>query len=378
MIFPYLYTDMSLKHLFILSLLLPCALNIHAQVHNDTICFEDGSVYIGQIADSLFNGRGKMIYADRTVYEGEWKDGLWHGKGELLYSDGDSYSGEFSEHKFNGYGTYNYADGGSYEGYWENGLFNGAGTMNYADGSTYTGKWEKDLKEGPGVYYDAYDNTLYKGYFHNDHYLTSNYDLYYDVYRGRIDEEQLYEQVQDEPGKTFMIYSGFSCGLGQILSVQFDFGPTHGMFMGFCVGLNTAAHGNGKQSFYFDDETGEKVMIVRWDEYMDEVITEKTYPKAQILGEMGWRWESLAFGGSAGITINNTYRNCRGGQGSPFGSNELYYREKITGCGFAYRAFTDIIIKRYFTQDMSDQLNISFRVGYGNCDGLFMGLGICF
>ena len=382
MIFPYLYTDMSLKHLFILSLLLPCALNIHAQVHNDTICFEDGSVYIGQIADSLFNGKGKMIYADRTVYEGEWKDGLWHGKGELLYSDGDSYSGEFSEHKFNGYGTYNYADGGSYEGYWENGLFNGAGTMNYADGSTYTGKWEKDLKEGPGVYYDAYDNTLYKGYFHNDHYLTSNYDIYYDVYKGFIDEEQLFEQRENEPLARNMIYSGFSCGWGQILSAQFDFGPERGLFAGFCIGLDIASHGKGKESFIYeyDDEVGYNVMVtlVKWDEYMDEVITEKTYPKIELLGEMGWRWKKITLGGSAGITIDMTYRNCRGGQGSPFGSDELYYREKATGCGFAYRVFSDIIIKRYIASDLSDLLNVSFRVGYGNCDGLFMGLGICF
>ena len=383
MFFPYLYTDMSLKHLLILSLLLPCALCIHAQTHNDSICFEDGSVYIGQIADSLFNGRGKMVYADRTIYEGEWKDGLWNGKGELLYPDGDSYSGEFREHKFNGYGTYIYADSSRYEGYWENGMSNGAGTMNYANGSTYTGKWENDMKEGPGVYYDANDNTLYKGYFHNDYYLTSNYDVYYDVYRGYIEEEDLLpEQEQTESGDRFVIYTGFSCGWGQMLSAQFDIGPAQGLFGGICVGLDIASHGKGKQSYIYeyDDEVGYNVMVeyVKWDEYMDEVITEKTYPKIEILGEFGWRWSNITLGGSAGISIDKTYRNCRGGQGSPFGSNEFYYREKASGCGFSYRLFSDILLKRFYAPHLPDLANISFRVGYGNCDGLFMGLGICF
>jgi len=383
MFFPYLYTDMSLKHLFILSLLLPCVLNLHAQAHNDTICFEDGSVYIGQITDSLFNGRGKMIYADKTIYEGEWKDGLWNGKGELSYPDGDSYSGEFKEHKFNGYGTYKYADGGNYEGYWENGLFNGNGTMNYSDGSTYTGKWENDLKEGPGVYYDASDNTLYKGYFHNDYYLTSNYDFYYDVYRGYVEEEDLLSgQGQTESGDRLLIYSGISYSLGQILSAQFDFGPEQGLFIGFCIGLDIASHGKGKESFgyEYDEEAGQNVMVVyvKWDEHMNEVITEKTYPKIEILGELGWRWKNIALGGSAGITLNDTFRNCRGGQGSYFGSDEFYYREKITGCGFNYRIFTDIVIKRRYTPDRPDLFNVSFRVGYGNCERLFMGVGICF
>ena len=383
MFFPYLYTDMSLKHLFILSLLLPCVLNLHAQAHNDTICFEDGSVYIGQITDSLFNGRGKMIYADKTIYEGEWKDGLWNGKGELLYPDGDSYSGEFKEHKFNGYGTYKYADGGNYEGYWENGLFNGSGTMNYSDGSTYTGKWENDLKEGPGVYYDASDNTLYKGYFHNDYYLTSSYDVYYDIYRGLITEDDLLpEEEETVSGKGIVTYSGFSCGWGQLLSLQFDFGPAQGPFIGFCLGLDIASHGKGKDAFgyEYDEEADQNVLViyVKWDEYMDEVITEKTYPKIEILGELGWRWRNITLGGSAGITVDKTYRNCRGGQGSPFGSNELYFREKATGCGFAYRVFSDIVVKRYYAPDRSDLLNVSFRVGYGNCEGLFMGLGICF
>ena len=102
---PYLYTDMSLKHVFILSLLwvTPSLTRMFAAdetpVATDTIFFDDGSWYLGQVSDSLFNGYGKMVYPDSTVYEGEWKDGLWDGNGEIFYSDGDHYKGDFREHE---------------------------------------------------------------------------------------------------------------------------------------------------------------------------------------------------------------------------------------------------------------------------------------
>ena len=70
-----------------------CTWGTHAQVFNDTILFEDGSLYTGQLSDSVFNGNGKMIYSDNTIYNGEWKNGMWDGKGELHFPDGDFYQG---------------------------------------------------------------------------------------------------------------------------------------------------------------------------------------------------------------------------------------------------------------------------------------------
>ena len=74
----------------ILLVLLFCISNAVAQnTESDTLRFDDGSWYVGGIADSLFNGQGTMKYSDGTIYSGEWKDGLWNGKGNLRFPDGD-------------------------------------------------------------------------------------------------------------------------------------------------------------------------------------------------------------------------------------------------------------------------------------------------
>ena len=85
---------MSLKHVIIPAILSLLAIEAYAGTEHDsfsapdTIFFEDGSWYYGEIRDSLFNGQGVMFYADSTVYKGSWKDGLWDGDGELYYPDG--------------------------------------------------------------------------------------------------------------------------------------------------------------------------------------------------------------------------------------------------------------------------------------------------
>ena len=173
---------MSIKRTVILSILSVIALTAQAFTAKDsiiiadTIWFDDGAWYCGEISDSLFNGYGKMTYADSTVYEGDWKQGLWDGNGDLFYPDGDFYSGEFKEHEFSGYGTYIYSDGAKYEGYWENGMFNGNGTMSYADGSIYAGEWKDDRKHGLGVLYDSRTGMLLKGNFYMDMFTGSSQD----------------------------------------------------------------------------------------------------------------------------------------------------------------------------------------------------------
>lgn len=374
---------MSAKQLFLIPIILFCTWGTHAQVLNDTILFEDGSLYTGQLSDSVFNGNGKMIYSDNTIYNGEWKNGMWDGKGELHFPDGDFYQGEFHENEFNGYGVYKYRNGAHYEGYWKNGKFDGAGSMRYADGSTYTGEWKDDLKEGAGVLYDSADSSLYKGYFHNDQFLTSDHEVYYDFLNGRANETDASKKPKwdSDRDSEIYIYAGLACGLNQLFSIDCSLGRNKGFFGGLCLGVTLAQHGVGKPARdseiveVYDPETEqyvlarESLVFVDWDEFMDEVVSERTYPKAQILAQAGWRWRRFALGGAAGVTINYAIRNCLGGKGSPFENGELYYREKITGVGFGYRVFGDLVLKRF---DYNN--SISFRVGYGNADSLFMGL----
>lgn len=140
-----------MKHvLILLTLIIVCQLSTRAE-ENDTLFFDNGSWYAGQIEDSLFNGFGVMRYPDETLYSGQWKDGLWHGIGELFFPDGDKYSGEFSNHTIEGEGEYFYYNGAKYQGGWRNNMFNGAGTMYYTDGGYYAGNWQDDKRHGYGL-----------------------------------------------------------------------------------------------------------------------------------------------------------------------------------------------------------------------------------
>jgi len=375
MIFIYLYTAMAIKQVLsivIMSLLaVPAVASTQSETTSvpDTIYFDDGSLYIGQIADSLFNGYGKMVYADSTIYEGEWKDGMWHGQGELHYPDGDFYQGAFSEHEFNGYGIYYYADSSKYDGYWKNGMFNGAGTMEYSDGSIYTGVWENDRKEGIGIYYDAYSDALFKGYFHNDVFIASNHDDY--------EESQSFDLIVESGMQPTVTYVGVSLGTEDIATVQLDFGKLQGLFMGISVGASVKERGIGKASVINDDETGEKITLVPWNHNMDEVVTEQEYAIAQVMVDFGWRGSRLSLGGSAGTGIMSTVRNCRGSGEGYFDQGVLYYREKVTGVKFCYRLFTDLKIKEFDYQS-TDIRNLTLRVGYGRFEGAFLGIGVSF
>ena len=386
MIFPYLYADMSIKRAVILSILSVSILVVHARAVNDTIAtvdtiwFDDGSWYMGQIADSLFNGYGKMVYSDSTVYEGEWKDGLWDGYGEIYYPDGDSYKGNFSEHEFSGYGTYIYSDGTRYDGTWQYGMFNGSGTMYYSNGSLYTGEWIDDMKDGIGVFYDSSTRVLLKGEFLRDEFIGSsdNYDDNYYSSRDNNLQNQNYYKPPVRPDSCWHFrrdaYLCVAYGTNQILSLHADFYSSKRFFAGFSIGFNTISHEIGKVSETYDDETGEKITLIGWDWYNDEILTEHTFTSFKLAAECGVSWGWFSIGGAAGFGLQNTVRNCRSlaHNNSYYEAGTLYYRSKITGAIFAYDIFTDFILSRHIPYFHS----CAIRTGYSNIDGLFIGAGI--
>lgn len=385
MIFIYLYTDMSLKHVIIPAILTLLAIEAYAGTEYDsfsapdTIFFEDGSWYYGEIRDSLFNGQGVMSYADSTVYKGSWKDGLWDGDGELYYPDGDSYSGQFKQHEFSGYGTYVYSDGNRYEGYWEYGLFNGAGTMHYADGSTFTGNWTADRKDGPGILYDSSTGTLIKGYFEGDRVLF-HYGLSSEENKTQQPSHQSGSSMNKTPDDGKFHYRHLTAisvtyGFNQILSLHVNHHISDRFFAGGQFGFNTVSHTIGENSITTDDETGEKVTLVGWDWYENEILTESTYPFIKISGECGLTWRRFSIGTALGIGLNNTVRNCRSREenDSYFEPGTLYYRIKTTGAKFAYDFYTEFVPNLNIPA-----MDITLRTGYSNLDGFHMGMGVVF
>ena len=388
--FPYLYADMSLKRAVILSILSASAIVAYASaaandtiVYSDTIWFDDGAWYVGEIADSMFNGYGTMVYADSTIYKGEWKDGLWDGQGELLFPDGDSYNGEFREHEFNGYGSYFYSNGTTYEGYWQNGMFNGSGTMNYADGSIYAGEWKDDKKHGTGVFYNSATGSLLKGQFRNDTFIPQSYET-------NVNQGYNQSKRQDDLFNPYIsnrrpdscwhyrrdAYICFTYGTSQMLSFHADFYNSQYFFAGFSLGFNTLSHRIGEVSVTYDDETGEKITLIGWDWFLDEILTENKYTMFKLSAECGLSWKWFSIGAAAGLGLQNTIRNCRSLAHNPnyYEANTLYYREKVTGVKLTYDIFTDFILSRSIPNIHS----CSLRTGYGNIDGLFIGAGLTF
>ena len=379
---------MSLKRFVILSILSVSTLVAYASATNDTIAaadtirFDDGAWYVGQIADSLFNGYGKMTYADGTVYQGEWKDGMWDGQGELSYPDGDYYKGEFSNHQFSGFGKYIYSDGTSYEGYWQDNMFNGSGTMLYANGSIYAGEWKDDRKDGVGVLYDSSTGTLLKGNFSNDMFIGSKeeQDNWSHLQENFNDDWNPYLYQNRRPDDCWH-YKGdatvfVSYGTNQTLSFHFDFHASKRFFAGFSMGFNTVSHKIGKESVTYDSDTGEKIVLIDWDEYPDEILTENTYNMLKFSAQCGVSWGWFSIGGAAGVGLKNTVRNCRSMSqyDSFYDPGTLYYREKVTGARFTYDVFTDFVLSRSLPYIYS----FSMRTGYSNIDGFYIGAGLSF
>ena len=382
---------MLLKRLVILSILSVSFLVARASDSNDTIpqdtiWFDDGAWYVGEIADSMFNGHGKMFYPDSTVYEGNWKNGLWDGRGTVSFPDGDSYRGDFREHQFSGYGKYIYSDGAVYEGNWKNGMFNGAGTMVYSDGSIYAGEWTNDRKNGVGVYFDSNNEALFEGVFSNDLYIgpisnNSNQSSENPKEIKSIDTWSEYSLTTPaRPSSCWHSrgdsYVSLTYGTNHILAVHADFSMSKRFFAGFSLGFNTTNHKIGQVSVTYDEDTGEKNTLIGWDWYLDEIMTENTYNMFRMNGEFGVSWGWFSLGTSAGISLKNTVRNCRSLEhnDSYYEPGTLYYREKVTGARFAYDIFTDFIL----TRSIPNIFSCSMRTGYSNIDGFYIGAGLTF
>lgn len=391
---PYLYTDMSLKHVFILSLLWVSSpltrmfAADQAPAATDTIFFEDGSWYIGQVSDSLFNGYGKMVYPDSTVYEGEWKDGLWDGKGELFYSDGDHYKGDFQKHEFSGEGIYEYSNGAKYEGNWEHNMFNGAGTLNYADGSLYAGNWKDDLKDGVGVLYDVNSGELYKGYFSNDEYVGEEPPAMpqenpgQEPLTGNYYRPQAYGQnyLSGRTDNSFHLRNdivfGISFSTGKVLGIDLDYYLTNHFFTGLSIGINVKDPSKGEPASYIDDETNSRVTLIEWNELLFEINEEVSLKRFAISANAGYSWRRFTLGTSLGIGFCEKIRNCTSSRQNPeFAPGTDYFRlDPGSDVFFNYKAFTDFI----FIKNRGDLNYASVRLGYGNFSGASMGLAISF
>ena len=117
--------------------LVPCA-------YGETINYDDGSKYVGEVSNGVPHGQGTYTFASGDKYVGEWKNFLYHGHGTSIYADGSKYIGEYKDGVHHGQGTYTWANGAKFVGeYKDNNRWNGVSYN--ADGTvrgTYSnGEW---------------------------------------------------------------------------------------------------------------------------------------------------------------------------------------------------------------------------------------------
>lgn len=127
------------------------ALN-RSEIPVETIRYDDGCVYTGQVVSGKRHGRGTMTFADGKIYEGDFVDDKFHGKGKYTWPDGDVYEGDFVEDKFTGKGKYAWPNGDVYEGDWRDDKRTGKGKFTWPSGSVYEGDFVDGKLTGIGTY----------------------------------------------------------------------------------------------------------------------------------------------------------------------------------------------------------------------------------
>lgn len=339
------------------------ALNLNDSIPVDTILLDDGSLYVGQIRDSLFNGQGRCIYPDGTVYDGSWTDGLWDGEGVVVYPDGDIYKGSFQNHIKEGKGIYIYGSGARYEGQWKDDRFNGVGKLIFEDGGMYDGTWKDDMKHGYGrlVSPEGFATT---GYFYFDEYLGMPFDT--EIHRDSTLTDELKSWgFHQEPPRGFSGLSlGITYGSKGMATLTLVHNQTEHFFYGISVGYNIEPPTRGDRS-----------IAIGFHSFANDIHFVGEYVSQQYMIDLGLTfWNRLSIGGAFGFCNTNMYMNCRA-NGDPswyeyysLKYGESYSRNSVEYMRPVYRGY----VKYEFQKE---QPKAQAYLGYGIGDGLFIGIG---
>ena len=136
------------------------------KVEKQTLKYEDGSAYYGEIKNGKENGLGIANYLDGCKYEGEYLNGERNGIGIYYEENGKTYMGEFKGNYVYGFCIEESLDY-KYEGNYVNGEKCGFGIIIYNDdGCKYIGQFYKGNCVGFGKTIWA-DGNYFVGEFKN-------------------------------------------------------------------------------------------------------------------------------------------------------------------------------------------------------------------
>ena len=168
---------------------------------NGVMYYQNGDKYEGEHKNDKIEGKGIMYYYNRDKYEGEYKNDKREGKGIMYYNNGDKYEGEYKNDKIEGKGIMYYQNGDKYEGEYKNDKIEGKGIMYYQNGDKYEGEFKNDKREGKGImYYQNWDK--YEGDYKNNK-IEGKGVMYYqngDKYEGEYKNDK-------REGKAIMYYN---------------------------------------------------------------------------------------------------------------------------------------------------------------------------
>ena len=65
--------------------------------YEETINYDSGDKYVGEVSNGVRHGQGTYFYADGSKYVGEYKEDLRHGHGTYTHASGAKYVGEVKD-----------------------------------------------------------------------------------------------------------------------------------------------------------------------------------------------------------------------------------------------------------------------------------------
>lgn len=131
--------------------------NEHAEQAEQSLTYDEGSAYTGQMLDGQRHGWG-IWHCKTGQYDGQWSLDVQSGSGRQSWSDGRVYEGQFKNGMFDGDGkmTWHTQKGPlTYEGQYLEDLKHGRGKFIWADGRSYDGEWQKGRRHGRGEYVNS-------------------------------------------------------------------------------------------------------------------------------------------------------------------------------------------------------------------------------
>ena len=158
-----------------------CNLFFGATSDEDIVTMDDGSRYVGALADDKMEGFGVLqkdeelyigsfheskpdgflnLYKKNNLYySGFWKAGTFNGEGTLYKEDGSIKTGEWNNGHLVQTLMSKELPQGKYFGYVRDGKPDGLGAMAYTNGSSYQGKWKNGQWDGEGLYINNTDSV---------------------------------------------------------------------------------------------------------------------------------------------------------------------------------------------------------------------------